>query len=175
LGGKDAEKYYHAVWQRDRSQASAAFGLARLALAGGKRKKAIEELAAVPMVSRHAAAAAIAQVLILSHPVGEDRPSGTDLAEAADRLPGLHLDSGDPGGHARDRLTTVVREAVLWRALGKGGVLPEHEVFEARRVEVATRLLLEQSYQALARQAGDPDAHGVLLDRANAIRPSTFL
>jgi serine/threonine-protein kinase PknG len=128
-------------------------------------------------VSRHAAAAAIAQVLILSHPVGAEQPSTRDLAEAARRLPDLHLDSGDRGGHARDRLTTVVREAVLcWVSDNGAHLLADGgDVFGADPDETATRRLLEQSYRVLARQASDADAHGVLVDRANAVRPSTLL
>jgi serine/threonine-protein kinase PknG len=172
-----ARKYYHAVWQRDHGQASGAFGLARLALAEGDRSDALAKLAHVPAVSRHADAAGIAQVLIRTHPVAGRPPSHTDLESAADKLPTLYLDGGDPDGEARTRLTAVVREAVRHWLRDNDGPLPVFggESFGNRPDERAIRALLEKSYQAMARQARDADTHGVLLDRANNTRPITFL
>src|SRR5262249_60112747 len=102
-----AEDLYQAVWHRDRLQVSAAFGLARLRLADGDRPGAVAVLSAVPRVSRHADAAAVARVLILSGPLSSGPPSPDDLRTAADRLPALYLDGGDRTGDARDRLAAV--------------------------------------------------------------------
>ncbi len=172
-----AERYYHAVWQRDRAQVSAAFGLARLALAHGDRRTALAQLATVPLVSRHADAASIAQLLILCHPAADDRPSDADLAAAAQRLPGLHIEGSTHGSEARDRAITVIREAVLCWIRDNGGPVPVdgEDVFGARPDEKAVRRLLEESYRTLARQARDANAHAVLLDRANLVRPITLM
>jgi serine/threonine-protein kinase PknG len=172
-----AEELYRAVWRRDRLQASAAFGLARIRLSRGDRTSAVTLLDGVPKVSRHADAAAIARILILSGRLSQAPLTADDLREAADRLPGVYLDGGDDSGDARDRLTTVVREAAFGLARDDGRPLPVDggAVFGNQSDEDALRRLLEQSYHALVRQARDADSHGVLVDRANAIRPMTFL
>jgi serine/threonine-protein kinase PknG len=172
-----AEELYRAVWRRDRLQTSAAFGLARIRLSRGDRAGAVTLLDGVPKVSRHADAAAIARVLILSGRLSQAPLTADDLREAADRLPSVYLDGGDDSGDARDRLTTVVREAAFGWTRDDGRPLPVDggAAFGNQPDEGALRRLLEQSYHALARQARDADSHGVLVDRANAIRPMTFL
>jgi serine/threonine-protein kinase PknG len=172
-----AEDLYQAAWHRDRMQASAALGLARIRLSHGDRAGAVAVLAGVPRVSRHSEAAAIARVLVLSGRLSSGSPTAGDLGEVADRLPETYLDGGDRSGDARDRLTAVVREAALgWTRRNRmslpvdgGTVLGDHPD------ETALRRLLEQSYHALARQARDADTQADLLDLANAVRPMTFL
>ncbi|PXY22266.1 tetratricopeptide repeat protein [Prauserella muralis] len=163
----EAAEFYRAVWLRDRSQAGAAFGLARLRLAEGDRPGAVAALDQVPDVSLHAAAARIAAVRVLAGRLPAGLPSVEDLRQAFDRLPTLSLDDEEtPGwGPTRDRLTTEVREV----ALEKAGQLRQQQ--RERRL----RLLLEQSFHALTRQARDPDSHGVLIDLAHAVRPRTRL
>ena len=99
------------------------------------------------------------------------------LGHADVKTTGIYLDGGDDRGDSRDRLTAVVREAAFGWIRDNGRLLPAWggPVFGNLPDEDALRRLLEQSYQALARQARDADTHGVLLDRANAIRPMTFL
>jgi serine/threonine-protein kinase PknG len=154
---EQADRLYEAVWRRDRSQGSAAFGLTRIRLSNGDRAGAVAVLDEVPKVSRHYDAATIAAVIILSGQLSSGPPSADDLRVAAERLPALYLDGGDRGGDARDRMTAIVREAAF-------GDAPDIE----------KRVLLEESYRALARQARDADGHGVLIDLANTIRPWTF-
>jgi serine/threonine-protein kinase PknG len=172
-----AEDLYQAAWHRDRMQASAAFGLARIRLSHGDRAGAVAVLAGVPKVSRHSEAAAIARVLVLSGRLSSGPPTPDDLREVADRLGETYLDGGDRSGNARDRLTAVVREAAFGWTRHHGVPLPVYggTVFGDRPDEPALRRLLEQSYHALARQAWDADTHADLLDLANAVRPVTFL
>lgn len=132
----------------------------------------------VPKVSRHADAAAIARVVIKSARLSSGLPTADDLREAADLLSHVYLDGGDDSGDARDRLTTVVREAAFgWMRDNYSRLLPVDggAVFGNRPDEDALRGLLEQSYRVLTRQARDAEAHDVLIDRANTIRPVTFL
>ncbi len=166
-----AEGLYEAVWRRDRSQGSAAFGLARIRLAHHDRAGAVAVLDEVPEVSRHHDAAAVAAVVILSGQL-DDPPAPDDLREAVARLPRLYLDGGDDSGDARDRLTTILREAAHGLA-GAPGVLDSGPVFGERPNEEGLPVLLEQSYRDLARQARDAEDHGVLVDLANEIRPRT--
>ncbi|WP_413800875.1 tetratricopeptide repeat protein [Streptomyces iranensis] len=119
LGDHEAAKrFYEAVWQRNRSQGSAAFGLARLRLAAGDRGGAVEILGGVPKVSRHYDAARIAIVRVLSGRLGRPEggaalPTAEDLAEVRTRLPRLYLDEGRESGPARDRLTAESLEVTL--------------------------------------------------------------
>ncbi|WP_079343882.1 serine/threonine-protein kinase [Streptomyces antioxidans] len=120
-----AKRFYEAVWQRNRSQGSAAFGLARLRLAAGDRGGAVEILGGVPKVSRHYDAARIAIVRVLSGRLGhpDALPTAEDLAEVRTRLPRLFLDEGRESGPARDRLTAESLEVTLdWaeRQAGSG-------------------------------------------------------
>jgi serine/threonine-protein kinase PknG len=172
-----AEAYYQAVWKRDRLDVSAAFGLARIRLAQGDRGGAVDVLDGVPAISRHADAAGIAVVMILVARLGEEHAGAADLTEAARRLAGLYLDGGAEHGEARVRLTTVIREAAFEWARHNHDVLQTDDVlvFGDRPDVGGLRILLERSYRELARQARDADAHGTLIDRANAIRPLTLL
>lgn len=178
LGDHDAAKrFYEAVWERNRSQGSAAFGLARLRLAAGDRGGAVTVLDGVPKVSRHYDAARIAAVRVLAGRLGEDdRPSGEDLVEVLTRLPRLYLDDGRAQGQARDRLTAEVLEAALDRTLRRGAAGEPADpglLFGEGDDELSVRSRLEAVLRRLARQADSPEALGALVDRANAIRPMT--
>ncbi|TDC59664.1 serine/threonine protein kinase [Micromonospora sp. KC207] len=172
----EAARYYRAVWRRDRSAASAAFGLARLRLAAGDREAAVQFLDGVPRVSRHYDAAQVAAVRVLADWLGDDPPGAEHLNEAVRRLGRLRLDGGARHGEARDRMTTLVREAALDRVLvhGAGGLAVGETLGDAPS-ERSLRRLLESSLRDLARQARTANDHGVLVDRANAVRPLTFL
>ncbi|WP_036375597.1 serine/threonine-protein kinase [Micromonospora sp. ATCC 39149] len=172
----EATRYYRAVWRRDRSAASAAFGLARLRLAAGDREAAVQFLDGVPRVSRHYDAAQVAAVRVLADWLGDDPPGAEHLNEAVRRLGRLRLDGGARHGEARDRMTTLVRQAALDRVLvhGAGGLAVGETLGDAPS-ERSLRRLLESSLRDLARQARTANDHGVLVDRANAVRPLTFL
>ncbi|MBB2914443.1 serine/threonine-protein kinase PknG [Streptosporangium becharense] len=184
-----AERHYRAVWRRDRSQASAAFGLARIHLVAGDRAGAVRILDQVPQVSRHFDAAALAAVRIHSGRLPADPepaglPTAADLEQVVSRLPALYLDGGEPDGDARARLTAAAQETVLeWiRHGGAARGAPVAVRTRARGVpiladpagETCQRLLLEASLRRIARQAGDAGDHDALIDLANAIRPETL-
>lgn len=175
-GNKEARDLYLSVRRRDRLQASAAFGLARLRLAEGKRSEAVEELDTVPPVSAHFDAARIAAVRILAGRLGDRPPDSGSLNQAAVRTAALRLDGGDHAGPARQRLITVVRQGALavlrlQRARHATAGLADGELFGAPPSEQAIRLALETSFRALATQASTAREHGVLVDRANTVRP----
>lgn len=178
----NAQHYYEAIWRRDRSQASAAFGLARICLRRGERNRAVTILDEVPDVSRHHDAARIAAVRILSGRLaagpgkGTPLPTTADFREVAKRLPTLYLDGGDQDGAARERLTTAVREVALAWVHETGGdeQLNGYDLLGDPVSEWGLRKLLDSSFRALARrQARNPHDHGVLVDLANAVRPWT--
>lgn len=164
-----ARRLYEAVWRRDRSQGSAAFGLTRIRLAEGDRAGAVAVLDEVPKVSRHYDSAAVAAVIVLCGLLRSGAPSVADLREAANRLPSLYLDTD-----GRNRLVTILREAALPLADDAGERLGAVEVFGDAPSSDGLRSLLEQSYRSLAGQAENQDEHGILIDLANTIRPRTF-
>lgn len=155
-----AQRCYDAVWQRDRGETGAAFGRARVALARADRARAVQVLDEVPLLSRHADAARVAAFRARCVPVrgGSELPTETDVDDAEERLRRLRLDEA-----SGQRLRTALAEVVLARTRGGG-----------RESERRARTALEQSLRGLARQARDAEEHGVLLDRANSVRPRTW-
>ncbi|GLY47726.1 serine/threonine-protein kinase [Lentzea sp. NBRC 102530] len=164
-----ARRLYEAVWRRDRSQGSAAFGLTRIRLAEGDRAGAVAVLDEVPKVSRHFDAAAVAAVIILCGRLASGTPAVGDLGEAAERLPSLYLDTD-----GRNRLVTILREAALPLVGEPGTRFDAADVFGAVPSADGLRRLLEESYRGLAGQARNEDEHGILIDLANTIRPRTW-
>ncbi len=162
-----AEQLFSAVWTRDRSQTSAAFGLTRLRLAAGQRQEAAAVLDEVPLMSPHRDAARVAAVRALADGPAPGEP---DVAGAGARLAALRLSDEA----ARGRLTAVLREAAFdgWSATG---VVALRDGNGTALTEDGLRKLLELSYRDLAGQARAAREHVVLVDLANRIRPRTLL
>src|SRR5262249_12256700 len=81
--GHRARQLCDAVGKRDRMQASAAFGLARITLARGNRNHAVDILDQIPDVSRHFDAATIGAIRIRAGRLSDDDtglPTALDLA-----------------------------------------------------------------------------------------------
>ncbi|HZF88750.1 serine/threonine-protein kinase [Streptomyces sp.] len=167
---RQAEEYYEAVWRRDRTQGSAAFGLARIQLSRGDRGRAVAVLDEVPTTSRHYDAARVAAIRALAGTLPGGQPPPVDrLVEAAERVTGLYLD--DSG--SRDRLVTELREyALACRPPGGWGAgFPVGGLFGAEDTPEALCRLLSRSLKRLADQAGSPGERGDLLDLAYAVLP----
>ncbi|MFJ1730422.1 tetratricopeptide repeat protein [Streptomyces sp. NPDC088254] len=168
------EAYYEAVWRRDRTQGSAAFGLARLHLRRGERARAVAVLDEVPTTSRHYDTARIAAIRVLTGRLGGAGPTVEQLADADHRLAllgrsGHHL----VGSGAWDRLVTEVREHA-WAGRppeGWGPGFPAGERFGRTDTPSALSTLLSRSLKRLADQAGSASERGDLLDRAYAVLP----
>jgi serine/threonine-protein kinase PknG len=173
---EQARRHYDVVWCRDDEQASAAFGLARIALRHGDRGETVRILDRLPRVSRHYDAAQIAAVRVLLARMDGALPSVHDINAAVDRLPRLYLDGGEEHGEARQRLVTILRETALARVRVSGpgaGPWRGNDLLGERITERDLRLLLERSFRELARHARSEREHGVLTDEANAVRPRT--
>jgi len=164
-----AARYFGRVWTVDRSYVSAAFGLARTRLAAGDRAGAIAALAAVPQTSSHHVAAQVAAVRIHLTAVGQSGAGFADLREAAGRLDRLTLDAG-----RRQQLTAEILGAAL-EALTAGQAVGDGRLLGCEPAEVPLRSGLEKSYRALARLAPDQVRRIELVDRANEVRPRTWL
>ncbi|URM89621.1 protein kinase [Streptomyces sp. MRC013] len=174
---------YEAVWQRDRTQGSAAFGLVRARLREGDRRGAVAVLDAVPTTSRHHDAARVAAVRALAGrlPAGHRGagaagtagrgPTARELREAVERL-------AEPGGAGddpatRERLVAEVRESALaCRPPGGWGPgFPAGEVLGTEDSVPALSGLLSRSLRDLADRARDGRLRGDLLDRSYAVLP----
>lgn len=171
----EASAYYRAIWQTSKTEASAAFGLARLALAAGDRDEAVRVLDQVPTLSKHYDAAQLAAVRarVGAFP-GATRPGVPDLRDAAGRLAELKL-----GQDLRWRLVTVLRQAALatirereWAAVPTSRQV--RSVYGAPVCAVGLRRLLESAFRELSRQATDVRAFSTLIDLANLVRPRTW-
>jgi serine/threonine-protein kinase PknG len=177
----EAESFYRAVWLRERLAASAAFGLARIDLAGDRRGEAVRELDGIGDASRYAHEARIAAVRILcGRPAsGSDRPPDSAvLRDAVIRLTRMStLDGGERDGPARVRLTALVRAAAVRHTGPRGRLtgLDGGKVLGSAKTARQLRALLEQSLRSLADQAQTQDEHDVLVDQANTVRPRTLL
>jgi serine/threonine-protein kinase PknG len=164
-----AARYFERVWTVDRSYVSAAFGLARTRLAVHDLAGAVAALAAVPQTSSHYEAAQIAAVRI--HLTRDDQSgvSPDDLREAAGRLDRLTLDAARQQHLTAEILRAALDAVTTGQAVGAGRLLGREPA------EHPLRTGLEQSYRALARLAPDQARRIELVDRANEIRPRTWL
>ncbi|HEV7823864.1 MAG TPA: tetratricopeptide repeat protein [Mycobacteriales bacterium] len=181
-----AEPYYEAVWKQDRSQVSAAFGLARVRLAAAGRAAAVTALDEVSDQFRHSLNARIAAVRVLCGRLrtdgahregahGDGLPGAADLTSAVERLSDRPLAGAGLDRDARARLTATVREVALdVRRARPGEELPSGEVLGAPPTERRLREGLAESLGSLAEQARDAREHGVVMDLANSVRPWTW-
>jgi serine/threonine-protein kinase PknG len=163
-----AEPRYERVWLVDRDFVSAAFGLARLRLARGERVGCITVLDQVPDSSSQYHTAQVAAVRAR---VGADlvHVLETDLLDASARLERLRL------GVERDAwlAAEMLERSLLWVRGAKpsaGSRVLGHELSER-----SLRLGLEQAYRALAKMAPDAESRIDWVDRANSVRPRTWV
>ncbi|MEV7128840.1 tetratricopeptide repeat protein [Streptomyces sp. NPDC093260] len=180
LGQLDnAAEYYRLVWKTDPSYVSAAFGLARVRLAGGDRRGAVRTLESVPEASIHYTAARVAAVRArLRHRTApaSDTPFAEDLTAAAGQVEALRAYGLDPA--RRELLSAEVLGCALDWILSGGGAAEA----ATRRVllgseldERGLRFGLERSYRTLARLAPGGKERIDLVERANRYRPRTWV
>ncbi|WP_460364434.1 tetratricopeptide repeat protein, partial [Actinocorallia lasiicapitis] len=163
-----AERYYQAVWRTDETFVSAAFGLARVRLAGGDRVGAIRSLDAVPPVSSHYVTAQIAAVNAVVLGRGPAELVEADLLDAGRRLSGLGLDAERYGRLAVE----ILLAALAWLSAGNTG--SASRLLDAPLTATGLRTRLERAYRFLARHADEgPDRHHLIM-QANAVRPRTL-
>lgn len=182
LGQLDnAAEYYCLVWSTDPSYVSAAFGLARVQLAAGDRRSAVQTLESVPESSIHYTAARVAAVrarLRGRTATAGDVPFLDDLTAAAGQVEALDAYGLDPA--RREQLSAEVLGAALDWILS-GGQDPVAPAAGGRALlgsgldERGLRFGLERSYRALARLAQGGEERIYLVERANRYRPRTWV
>ncbi|GAA1482100.1 serine/threonine-protein kinase PknG [Gordonia sinesedis] len=166
-----AEHHYHDLWFTDHAIVTAAFGLARLAVARGDFDGAIEPLDEVPATSRHYNTARATAVLALVHGRDPAEVERRQIVEAARRLE--QMSDAEP---RKPRLLLVV----LGTALGWISAHPDEASdsekllgfpFTERGLRAGTELWLRQ----LARQTRtNRDHRFMLVDLANYVRPDSL-
>ncbi|MFJ8191556.1 tetratricopeptide repeat protein [Streptomyces sp. NPDC096094] len=182
LGQLDnAAEYYRLVWSSDPSHVSAAFGLARVQLAGGDRAGAVRTLESVPESSVHCTAARVAAVRARLR----QRTAGAgdvafldDLLAAARQVEALDVYGLDPA--RREQLSAEVLGCALDWVLsgGRGSVPPAaggRTLLGSGLDERGLRFGLERSYRTLARLARGGEERIDLVERANRYRPRTWV
>jgi serine/threonine-protein kinase PknG len=166
-----AARLYELVWRTDRSYVSAAFGLARTYLAQGDRSGALEVLESVPDRSSHFIAAQMAVVATRTIWTPLQRLSERDLVDAGSRVERLNLDAERRAKLAVD----VLGAAVGWVSAGRpGGTYGVGRVLGCDLADRDLRFGLERCYRSLARLATTVADRVELVDRANAVRPTTL-
>ncbi|GAA2782495.1 tetratricopeptide repeat protein [Kitasatospora sp. CM 4170] len=175
--GADAAEFYRLVWTTDQAYLSAAFGLARVRLADGDRAGAVAVLESVPATSSQYTAARIAAVRARLRERPSTDPLGADLGAGSDQLTALRLDD-----RRREELSVEVLGAALgWVAAGSPGetglgrTTGEVTVLGRPAVERELRFALEQSYRVLARLADRAETRIEMVERANRVRPRTWV
>ncbi|WP_431771054.1 tetratricopeptide repeat protein [Streptomyces cucumeris] len=178
LGQLDnAAEYYRLVWTTDPSFVSAAFGLARVRLCSGDRAGAVHALESVPESSIHYTAARVAAVRARLRQRPPRDALLADLTAAAlqvERLGEFGLDAV-----RRERLRTEVLGGALdWVLSGSSGATPGRTgppLLGSSLDERGLRFGLERSYRVLARLAQRGEERIELVERANRLRPRTWV
>jgi serine/threonine-protein kinase PknG len=169
-----AGHYYGLVWRTDHSYVSAAFGLARVRLAEQDRAGAIAVLESVPTHSSHHVAAQLAAIR-----AGMRTRSATDLSEQDLITAGTRLESVELDAARRTRLAIEVLEAARqWVAADPKRpaiAIAGKRVLGCAFTDRDIRLGLERCYRSLARLSDTADQRVALVDRANTVRPVTWV
>jgi len=170
-----AAGYYGLVWNTDHGYVSAAFGRARVQLAAADRVSAVRVLDSVPASSIHFTQA---QVAAIAARIRGSGGSHLDVIEAGQRLEALGLDA-----ERRERMEAEILESALawtlarsngrdWPATQPGW---DGKILGQRPTEHDLRRGLERTYRTLAHLANGADERIALVERANSVRPRTFL
>ncbi|MGW4119406.1 tetratricopeptide repeat protein [Nocardia sp. NPDC004711] len=161
-----ASRLYLQVWRTDHGYPSAAFGLARTRLQERDIDGAIAAAESVPAGSSHHTAAQLAAF-------GAQLAGGSDrhgyLVAAGARLSGLPLDPE----HRAWRSIAVLDAARTLAAAQP--VEPGATVLGCRFADRELRTALESQFRTLARLAPDKVTRRDLVNRANAIRPVSWV
>ena len=165
-----AERWYDIVSRTDPAFTSATFGLARCRRALGDRAGAIAAYERVPDKSHAHIDARISQARELLGGNGVDAAAG-EVLRAATIVNGLELDR-----EQRDRLSAEILEAALAAVQRDATVSdPTTRVLDYSLVERDVRRGLEKAYRARARRAATAAERIEFVDRANRIRPRSWL
>ena len=161
--------YYERIVAIDPTLAAGVFGLARCRLKLGDASGAAKALALLP--SSHSmyieSRFALARALMAAEPA----KAPNALFEAGDTLSAVAADSVTLHSTAAELFATAIR-LVEARALPNGG---GKTLLGVSMTPTALRLEAARRYSLIGRMAGSADQKAMWIDRANAIRPMTWL
>jgi serine/threonine-protein kinase PknG len=172
LAGDDATaiRLYGLVARTDPAWTTAAFGLARCLARAGRRADAVEAYRLVPAASslHGRAQAELARALIQTTPAA---PTTVELTQASQVVEGLAAE-----GAEHVRLRSEVLMAAL-NLLGSKAVTadPTVRLLGEPLDEPTIRRGLEAAFRQLARFETDPARRIELVDRANTVRPQSWV
>lgn len=168
--GATAIRLYDLVSRTDPNFASAAFGLARCLAAAGRRDEAALACGRIAQTSSlyAQAQAALARTLIRTTPAA---PGSSELRRAAEVLEALALQGAEDARLRAEVLQTAL-SLMESRALAEDAAVV---VFGEPLGESAVRRMLERALRQLAKLEGDRTRQIALVDRANRVRPVTWV
>ncbi len=169
-----AARYYELVWRTDHNYVSAAFGLARVRLLAGDRVGCIAALDSVPAHSSQYVAAQLAAVRAGVQPVTRAEVTEGDLLTAGTRLESVDLDA-----ERRTRLAIHVLDTAIHWVAGTPNrpaiAIAGKRLLGCALTERDLRLGLERQYRSLARLSSNSQTRISLVDKANSVRPVTWV
>jgi serine/threonine-protein kinase PknG len=164
-----AERMYALCARSDAAYvAPAQFGRARIAAAAGRRDDALAALDQIPPTSRAYGDARRQRAMLLAAAI-DPAHAVDDLGAAADELQRATLDPP-----ARSGLRIQILDSALDHVRAHGAV-PGRTIDGAAVAETPLRLRLEAAYREAAKLATTPAERAALVDRANAVRPTTLV
>lgn len=164
-----AQRYYELVWRTDHTYVSAAFGLARTRLAGGDRAGAVAAVESVPPSGSHHTAARLAAVRARVCAVPGVPLTERDLVTAGAALVAIGLDT-EWQAHVGIEVLTA---ALDWARQNYSP--PTGTVLGHRLRERDLRRGLERQFRTLARLARTKEERVQFVERANEVRPVTWM
>ncbi|WP_374610130.1 tetratricopeptide repeat protein [Gordonia sp. (in: high G+C Gram-positive bacteria)] len=169
-----AQHHYHDLWLTDHSIVTAAFGLARLAVAAGDIDAAIQPLDEVPATSRHFNTARATAIIALVHGRPTSQVTREQIAEAARRLEQIP----DTEPRKARMLLIVLGTALGWIHDNPDDAKQDNEpstLLGFPFTEYGIRTGTERSLRQLARLTRtNRDHRFMLVDLANYVRPNTL-
>jgi serine/threonine-protein kinase PknG len=166
----DAVPVYEVVRRTDPSFVSATLGLARCHVATGDTAAALEAFRAVTRGTRAHTDAQLALARSLVRGRHDVAPTVANLTEATEVIDHLAL---DPVRKAHTSVA-LLTDALAWLRSGALAPAPTLSFLGRPLTEDGVRRNLEASYRALARVATGSERVD-LVDRANQVRPRTFV
>ncbi|MRH89357.1 protein kinase [Nocardia sp. SYP-A9097] len=164
-----ATRQYRTVWQTDRSVVTAAFGLARQQLGGGEYAAAIDTLRQVHAAARNYDIACMTlSRLLVSRATAELTQDRLD--EAAHRLQELPVER-----RVLELRSVVLERALRWLCAGGRPGAPSDRILGHPYTERGLRKGLESALRAVAHATPERLARFALVDRANAVRPRSWI
>lgn len=170
LGDDTAAVYYDRTAGTDETYITSVFGLARCLLKAGNRAEAVNALERVPQMSSlftEGQKAAVRALIDDAHTA----PSAVEVAQAAEIVERLTADEAE-----KTRLRAEVLDTALITVKSSPTAQgAQGNLFGQAFTETGVRTGLEKALRDLARLSRDPQEKVVYVDRANAVRPKSFV